>query len=73
MTTITEFIEYLQTLPEDTELYVVKGFYEGFTYVSEEVLLDIDGNTEFVDLTNNKFVKKGDVRENRKTLTLGEI
>ena len=63
MTTITELIEYLKTLPTDTELFVVSDGARNF--------LEINENTYFTDLTGNQFVKEGDSRYNKKYLTFG--
>ena len=75
MTSITEFIEYLKTLPPDTEISVVCGYDCGYSTCTEEVPLDIDpinGNVEFTDLTGNQFVKNDSPIANKKYLTLGE-
>lgn len=75
MTTITEFIEYLRTLPPETEVRVVRGYNCGYSLCTEEVLLDINpitGNIDFTDLSGNKFIKDDDPRANKKYLTLGE-
>lgn len=75
MTTITEFIEYLKTLPLETEISVVRGFDCGYSTCTEEVPLDLDhvtGNVDFTDLTGNQFVRDDDPRANKKYLTLGE-
>ena len=75
MTTITEFIEYLKTLPPDTEISVVRGYDCGYSYCTEEVPLNIDplnGNVDFTDLTGNQFINDDDPKSNKKYLTLGE-
>ena len=75
MTTKTEFIEYLKTLPPETEVRVVRGYDCGYSKCTEEVPLNIDpvtGNVKFIDLTGNQFVKDDD-RANKKYLILGEI
>lgn len=75
MTTITELIAYLMTLPSETEVSVVRGYSCGYSTCTEEVPLDIDpatGNVDFIDLTGNQFVKDDDPRANKKYLTLGE-
>jgi hypothetical protein len=66
MTTVAEFIEYLKTLPPETEVQVVEsdGYYAKF------VDLEIDGNTDFIDMTGNPFAV-GKPHENAKTLCLG--
>jgi hypothetical protein len=66
MTTVAEFIEYLKTLPPETDVQVVEsdGYYAKF------VDLEIDENTDFTDMTGNPFAK-GKPYENSKTLYLG--
>ena len=74
MTTITEFIEYLKTLPPETEVSVVRGYDCGYSKCTEEVPLNIDpatGNVEYIDLTCNQFVKDDDMAS-KKCLILGE-
>ncbi len=41
-TTIKEFIEYLKTLPPDTEVGVICGYTSGYSYDTKEVPLEID-------------------------------
>ena len=75
MTTITEFIEFLKTLPPETEISVVRGYDCGASYFTEEVPLSIDpntGNVYFTDLTGNQFIKGDDPRLNKKYLIIGE-
>jgi len=71
-TTITEFIEYLKTLPPDTELSVICGVHSMYSYDTNEVPLEIDENTNFVDFDGNPFVPEGAPYYNKKYLTLGE-
>ncbi len=40
-TTIKEFIEYLKTLPPDTEVGVICGYTSGYSYDTKEVPLEI--------------------------------
>ena len=70
-TSITEFIAYLQTLPKDTELFVVVCSDDVCSYHTSEVPLDLSENVDFVDLSDNPFVKKGDERYGKKYLTIG--
>ena len=75
MTTITEFIDYLKTLPPETEVSVIRAYDYAYSTCTEEVGLNIDpvqGNVDFTDLTGNKFVKADDPRLNKKYLVLGE-
>jgi hypothetical protein len=74
MTTIKEFIEYLKTLPPDTEISVLRTYTSGYNTIVERVPLNLDPieeNVEFIDLTGNKFVKKDDDGFNKKYLVLG--
>ena len=75
MTTVNEFILYLKSLPEETEIFVIVGKnkydYEPTYYRFEE--LDLNRNIDFIDLTNNKFVSPDDPRKNSKSLYLGEV
>jgi len=75
MTTVKELIDYLETLPRETEVHVVVGIDCGYGYGTKEVPLDLDpaeGNMEFMDFTGNKFVKEGSDLVNKKYLLLGE-
>lgn len=74
-TSITQLIEYLKTLPPDTELSVVRGYDCGYSTCTEEVPLDLDpitGNVDFADYTGNKFVKPDSPLRNKKYLVFGE-
>ncbi len=57
-TTIKEFIEYLKTLPPDTEVGVICGYTSGYSYDTKEVPLEIDENTCYTDFTGNPNVKE---------------
>lgn len=63
MNTITELIEYLKGLPDDTEVRV--------SYDGDEVILDLDEHMDYVDLTGNQFVEKDSPIYNKKFLTIG--
>ena len=71
-TTIAEFIDYLKTLPPDTELQVVRGYACGYDYCTEAAPLEIDENTGFCDLTGSPHVKEDNPLYNKKILFLGE-
>lgn len=75
MTTVRELIDYLKTLPEDTEVEVIVGHYSDYSYCTETVPLNLDpytGNVDFTDFSGNEFVKEGSKFFNKKYLTLGE-
>lgn len=73
-TTVKQLIEYLETLPEETEVSVVEtaqgGFAGDYSYFAD---LDIGDHCEFTDFTGNKFVKKTEPHYNKKTLDIGTI
>ncbi len=72
MTTVKQLKAYLDTLPDETVVSVLKATCVGYSTVVEEVDLDFKENVEFTDLTGNQFVKKGDPIFNKKYLTFGE-
>ena len=75
MTTLREFIDYLECLPPETEVSVIHSYDCGYSTCTKEVPLDLDpvtGNVDFTDLTGNQFVKDDDPRANKKYLVLGE-
>ena len=54
MTTKKELIEFLESLPDDVEIFVSKEVDDGYNTVTKRVLLDVDppdGNVFNVDLT----------------------
>lgn len=61
---ITELIEYLKGLPDDTIVTVIDC--DG-----DEVILDLDEHTEYTDLTGNQFIEKDCPLYNKKFLTIG--
>jgi len=69
---VLPFIEYLQTLPPETEVYVVEvsdsGAYMGMS--SSYVPLVIEDHTDFLDMRNNQLAK-GKPYENAVDLHLG--
>ena len=69
---IREFITYLETLPEETEIYVVVTSSHGYMGMSAgHVPLEVDGNTEVLDMRDNELAK-GKSYENDISLYLGE-
>ena len=75
MATVLDLIEYLNTLPSDTEVSVIRGYDCNYSYCAEEVALDLDpltGNIDFTDMTGNQFVKEDSEHYNKKYLVLGE-
>jgi hypothetical protein len=74
MTDVKTFIEYLKTLPPETEVRVccakVVGYGTQVTFQDLEID-EYGGNIDFTDLTGNQFVKAGDPRENKKYLDIG--
>lgn len=73
---IDDLIEYLQTLPKETNFSFLRQVNSHSHDHIEEVPLDLDpvkGNVYFVDLTGNPFIKPGSSLENKKYLLLGEL
>lgn len=70
-TTRDELIAYLQSLPEHTEIEVMRAYCCGYSTCVERVPLELGENTELLDLRGNPFAK-GKAYENSVTLTLGE-
>ena len=71
MTTIKQLKEYLDALPDETEVEVLVTVDNGYLGFSNHFApLVIDENTDFVDMTDNPSAK-GKVYENNKTLYLG--
>ena len=73
-TTTEQLIEYLKTLPRETEVQVLEvhsGY--GGNYVVERDL-DLTGHEtfEYTDFTGNQFVKPTDFYFNKKYLLFGE-
>jgi len=67
---ISEFIEYLQSLPEQTKIYVLHEVSGGYASYCEFKPIDIDVNIELLDMRGNIFAKsKKD--ENSVSLLLG--
>jgi hypothetical protein len=71
VTTITEFIEYLKTLPPDTDVRVLREYTIGYDTGTEYVPLEIGVNTDFIDLTGNPHVKVDNPLYNKKFLDIG--
>ena len=76
--TVEQLIEYLKTIPKDTELSVLQNVQGSYHDYVEEVPLTLDFenynyNVEFIDFTDNQSVKKGHRLYGRKFLTFGEL
>ena len=74
-TTVKELIEYLQTIPLDTELRVVVTEDCGYSRCSSFVPMELDqykGNVEYTDMANNRFVEKHSELWDRRFLDFGE-
>lgn len=72
MTTKREFIEYLETLPEETEIQVLEmydGGYGGDYAVWSTLKLGV--NTDLIDLRDNKYAQSTS-RADKVYLELGE-
>uniref|UniRef100_A0A6M3LCH0 Uncharacterized protein n=1 Tax=viral metagenome TaxID=1070528 RepID=A0A6M3LCH0_9ZZZZ len=69
---VKDFISYLKTVPQDADVYVVTTSDHGYSGISANyVPIEIDINTEVLDMRNNQFAK-GKSYENDVTLYLGE-
>lgn len=71
-TTVKELIEYLQTIPLDTELRVVVTEDCRYTRLSRFVPMELDQNVSYTDTTNNKFVEEHSELWDRRFLDFGE-
>ena len=81
MTTVKEFQEWLNQFPPETEVQVTyqqpSSMYESYGPVIYSPI-DLPDKTglgngyEYVDYSNNKYVRPPDVRSGRKILYLGE-
>ena len=75
MTTVKELIEYLKTIPLDTELRVVEVYDFGHSTATRFVPMSLDEqnrNVEYTDLAGNKFVEKDSENWDRRFLDFGE-
>jgi len=74
-TTVKELIEYLKTIPLDTELQVVETYDCNYATCARHVPLDIDeikGNVTYINLANNEFVDKDSPNFDRRFLEFGD-
>lgn len=76
-TTVKELIEYLKTIPLDTELRVVVTYdcQGGYATCTKLVPLDLDpttGNVEYIDTNGNRFIEKHSELWDRRFLDFGE-
>lgn len=76
MTTISELIEYLKTIPLDTEIRVVVGRDAPYERIPELVPLDLDpatGNVTYVNLAGNQYIAEDSPLWDRRFLDFGEV
>jgi len=69
-----ELIAYLQTLPEDVILEVLKehrGDWHTSVSTVDLILDGDDSNVEFTDLRGSRFIKPGQLHYNKTFLVLG--
>ena len=74
-TTVKELIEYLKTIPLDTELQVVETYDCGYSMCARYVPLDIDelkGNVTYTNLSDNQFVKEDSPNFDKRFLDFGD-
>ena len=68
MTTVAQLVEYLQTLPQDAEVDVLREVSENWSTWTEFTSLEIpdeygySDNLEMYDYRDNEYVKEGDPR-----------
>jgi hypothetical protein len=83
MTSRNEFIKYLYTLPEETEIWVLRVFSASWAVEAEEVETEFrplelpvpfneSPNCDFVDMSKNSFLSDDSALKKRKFLQLGE-
>ena len=74
MTTAKELIEYLKTIPEETQIRVLERYENGYSTYVKEVDLNLDlinGNIEFEDFRLNPFTKETDAHYMKTYLLFG--
>ncbi len=74
-TNVKELIEYLKTIPLDTELQVVETYDCGYATCARYVPLDIDGrkgNVTYTNLADNPFVAKDSPNFDKRFLEFGD-
>lgn len=71
--TVHELIEYLKTLPPDTELRVVTTYDCGYETCAKFVPLKVSENVDYVDTAGNRFMEKHSEMWDRRFLDFGEI
>ena len=72
MTTVKELIEYLKSIPLDTELRVLVSYDCGYSTCTKFEPLVIEGNTDYTNLSGNQFVKKDSPNFDKRFLDFGE-
>jgi hypothetical protein len=77
MTTVAQLVEYLQTLPQDAEVDVLKEVSANWSTWTEFTALEIPGeygysdNLEVYDFRDNQFVTQGDPRFGKVYVSFG--
>jgi Ran GTPase-activating protein (RanGAP) involved in mRNA processing and transport len=77
MTTVAQLVEYLQTLPQDAEVDVLKEVSANWSTWTEFTALEIPGeygysdNLEVYDFRDNQFVKEDDARFGKVYVSFG--
>jgi hypothetical protein len=77
MTTVAQLIEYLQTLPQDAEVDVLKEVSANWSTWTEFTPLQIpdaygcSDNLEVYDYRDNQFVTQGDARFGKVYVSFG--
>lgn len=71
MTTVTQLIRYLQSLPAETEVEVMVEHSANWETYTKSVPLDIDNNSDYFDGVGNPYVTANSSLFNRRILTLG--
>lgn len=72
-TTITEFIEYLQTLPEETEIDVVCCIEQDQGYFYDSTPMVIGENTKLYDFRDGTIKDKSNKLYGKVILSLGDV
>jgi hypothetical protein len=72
MTTAAQLIAYLQTLPPDTQIEILKENSRGYESYVTHIPLVINEGSNFIDFRNNPHVKPESPYFNKTVLELGE-
>ena len=71
MTTVAQLIDYLQTLPPQTEVEVMVEHSRDYSTSVISVPLDINQNSDYFDGVLNPYVASNSPLFNRRILTFG--